>query len=305
LGSLIDGYHTKLATLGLFDGTWSLQDMTDLYDTFEPTYMQKELEGEINLGHLVFGENLFLELGGRRSDVNDPLTSLYRQLGFLDSPTLLRDDVYMPLFLPKDLMTKTHRETFTYRGKKQIWSLTSSYPDNMVHGLPIKVKRSRDNRVVRIIGDAGNSMLFEHIVLHTSRFSVGPLEYCGNGTVINKPGGHGIIVAICKQDPMLSAYATEIETRRKFRKGTSLPKKANYTDAQREKLNSEIMKAKRHLILSGSRKSSAVDGDEVGNAPKRRRLSADQKVAAVGAESTLSHSRRGTRRDLINEKAVP
>jgi hypothetical protein len=154
--------QAKLAALEMLDGTWSLRDTIDLYDTFEPTYMQRELEDEINLGHLVFGEQLFSELGGRRSSTEDALTALYRaegplsinrvwptiysvflsfSTGSLHSPTFLREDVYTPLFLPKELMDKTHtthRETFTYQGKKQIWSLTRNYPANAVHGLPVK-----------------------------------------------------------------------------------------------------------------------------------------------------------------------
>jgi hypothetical protein len=54
-----------------------------------------------------------------------------------------------------------------------------------------RVNRSKDSSVQQILGPAREAMLFKHIVLKTNGVSIGPLEYCGNGLVMNKPGGHG------------------------------------------------------------------------------------------------------------------
>jgi hypothetical protein len=43
--------------------------------------MQVELEGEVNLGHLVFGDKWFEEYGGKQRGTDDPLTALYRKEG--------------------------------------------------------------------------------------------------------------------------------------------------------------------------------------------------------------------------------
>jgi hypothetical protein len=115
-------------------------------------------------------------------------------------------------------------------------------------------------------------------------------------------------VAACKQDPTLPAYAAEIETRRKFRKGANLPQKASYTDAQRDKLSSEIAKAKGHLVLLGeSRKRNAVDDGEGGTAPKKRRQCADKQLAALSALGVGTYVGSGRRRrgSLADENSEP
>jgi len=41
----------------------------------------------------------------------------------------------------------------------------------------------------RILGDERRKMLFSHIVTKTRKVAIGPLEYCGNGTIIRTSHG--------------------------------------------------------------------------------------------------------------------
>lgn len=51
--------------------------MAELYDVFEPTCLAAGLEALPNLGHLIFGCDAWLSLGGTVSTKEDPITALY------------------------------------------------------------------------------------------------------------------------------------------------------------------------------------------------------------------------------------
>lgn len=124
---------------------WFQYDMGTLYDVFEPTYVTEALSLPHNLGHLIFGHETWVELGGRLSDGSDALTSLFSDegrlsqsfscfrsqpiflAGLLDSPTFLRPDHYSLLFLPPadmNVYTRPRRYIHAYRARKQMWSIT-------------------------------------------------------------------------------------------------------------------------------------------------------------------------------------
>jgi hypothetical protein len=64
---------------------WSRSDV-ELFDVFEPTFLAAGLATKTNLGHLIFGQDSWLSLGGELPKSDDPLTVLYRRYG--ESPTL-------------------------------------------------------------------------------------------------------------------------------------------------------------------------------------------------------------------------
>ena len=54
--------------------SWYRNETTGLYDPFEPTYLREALESPQNLGHLIFGKEEWIRIGGKLSDCLDPLT---------------------------------------------------------------------------------------------------------------------------------------------------------------------------------------------------------------------------------------
>ncbi|KAJ7815370.1 hypothetical protein B0H14DRAFT_3476235 [Mycena olivaceomarginata] len=94
---LVDDYTDQLEDLSGLQ-MWFRYDMGTLYDVFEPTYVTEALSLPHNLGHLIFGHETWVELGGRLSDGSDALTSLFSDEGLLDSPTFLRPDHYSRSF---------------------------------------------------------------------------------------------------------------------------------------------------------------------------------------------------------------
>ncbi|KAJ7807722.1 hypothetical protein B0H13DRAFT_1928863 [Mycena leptocephala] len=85
MASLVDEYHGTLDNLAQLDGMWSRSDV-ELFDVFEPTFLAAGLATKTNLGHLIFGQDSWLSLGGELPKSDDPLTALYRRYG--ESPTL-------------------------------------------------------------------------------------------------------------------------------------------------------------------------------------------------------------------------
>ncbi|KAH9943886.1 hypothetical protein B0H21DRAFT_695074 [Amylocystis lapponica] len=54
-----------------------------LFDVFEPTLIQAALQKELNLGHLIFGESQWRNMGGAVPAKPDPLTKKLRAIGIL------------------------------------------------------------------------------------------------------------------------------------------------------------------------------------------------------------------------------
>lgn len=69
---------------------WTRDAQMNLYDVFEPTYLEPALIRANNLGSLIFGDDLWSHLGGAPSCPN-PLTELFTERGALWS--LLRIQV--------------------------------------------------------------------------------------------------------------------------------------------------------------------------------------------------------------------
>jgi hypothetical protein len=128
---------------------WVRYDAESLYDVFEPTFLSTALSLDHNLGHLVFGAQLWIDLGGLLSNWRDPLTAYFSEQGsictstsigrrliympgLLNEPSFLRPNHYSPLFLAHhDFRSQSlpHRTVYTYRNEKQIWSITPA-PQN-------------------------------------------------------------------------------------------------------------------------------------------------------------------------------
>ncbi len=143
-----------------------------------------------------------------RSEIyyNSISNSLIWQIGLLSesSRTFLLADVYEELFETSDLNKRPWRQSTVARGSnvssRQIWSVTSLFPGFLVTSADDILDRKYNIYLFHLIfwlsanfsypllteitGPKRMSMLFETIVQKTNNVAVGPLEYCGNGTVI-------------------------------------------------------------------------------------------------------------------------
>ncbi|KAJ7183593.1 hypothetical protein C8R46DRAFT_843602, partial [Mycena filopes] len=70
MAELVDRYHK-----------WIRSDAHTLHDVFEPTFMSTALSLDHNLGHLVFGVQSWVQLGGKVSNCRDPLTAYFHEQG--------------------------------------------------------------------------------------------------------------------------------------------------------------------------------------------------------------------------------
>ncbi|KAJ7804316.1 hypothetical protein B0H13DRAFT_2491520 [Mycena leptocephala] len=202
MAELIDNYTAEVEQRMLLPERWVRYDAESLYDVFEPTFLSTALSLDHNLGHLVFGAQLWIDLGGLLSNWRDPLTAYFSEQGLLNEPSFLRPNHYSPLFLAHhDFRSQSlpHRTVYTYRNEKQIWSITPA-PQNS-DGLSA-IKDS--GNIHAIVGNERRRMLFSHIVQHTQKVAIGPLEYCGNAHRISF--GRSTVVVPCYGDPNLSDY---------------------------------------------------------------------------------------------------
>ncbi|KAF8054957.1 hypothetical protein FPV67DRAFT_1459652 [Lyophyllum atratum] len=192
----------QLSILAVSEDLW-YRDATPLYDTFEPEYIYPALKLNVKkrvvLGHLIFGQKQWDTLrGGLGSDEDigeDPLTLHYSTLGFLDSNTHLRPDFYQSLLPGDDRNKRSTRKTYLYqgdkKGSKQTWSVTPAFPSNSRVDRNAHHPSSSTNLIT---GSDRERLLFKHIVLNSSDVAIGPLEYCGNGRVINTSHGAKLCV---------------------------------------------------------------------------------------------------------------
>ncbi|KAI0054933.1 hypothetical protein BV25DRAFT_1816350 [Artomyces pyxidatus] len=154
------------------------------FDPFEPTFLQRGLESEGHLGHLIFGQEKWRELcPSAPAKPMDPLTVYFRNKGWLAGMFKMKEyldlDRYTQLFLDQKGMRARLLPTFTYREvsqktvKKQMWT---------VHLF--------SNKSFKQITDVQErkKMTFRYI-LEGKDVAVGPLEYCGNGVIIKKANG--------------------------------------------------------------------------------------------------------------------
>ncbi|KAJ6599556.1 hypothetical protein B0H10DRAFT_1959006 [Mycena sp. CBHHK59/15] len=208
MASLVNEHHTKIDALSELKVVWRRESVSDLFDVFEPTFLTLGLRSEINLGHLIFGEDVWITMGGQYSPTDDPLTALYQKYGLLSSPTMLKPGFYFPLFLPHcDFRGKTssHCPTFTFHDPKEMWSITRNFPSNSQWSSDSKArKKKQDQSCPTIVGRERDAMLFKNILTSSIGVSIGPLEYCGVGHIVHV--GWVAYVAACKGDPEIPEF---------------------------------------------------------------------------------------------------
>ncbi|KAK7021461.1 hypothetical protein R3P38DRAFT_1126673 [Favolaschia claudopus] len=276
---------------------WIRDENTTLYDVFEPSLVSVSLQLPHNLGHLVFGREAWIEMGGTLSDESDPLTVLYADEGtfrvwfclsrsdyvveLLDSPTFLRPKHYSPLFLASSdasSLSLPRRHVYTYRGaKKQLWSITP-FPTNSQG-----CSDTRDKIVpTEITGVPRRRMLFSYIVQQTRKVAIGPLEYCGNAHLVRI--GSSDVVVPCYGDPNLPEYYAIRDLMNRMLPPV-LPgaRRAVLTSEEAASLHDEIEEYGKSVSRKRARDGDGENEPEKSNAqkPKKKRLSADQRLALM------------------------
>ncbi|KAK7063462.1 hypothetical protein R3P38DRAFT_3339037 [Favolaschia claudopus] len=276
MAELVDDYVAQTGALSQLPEPWVRYETATVFDVFEPTFLSPSLTLKHNLGHLVFGPELWTAMGGELSDQSDPVTAYFKEQGLLDQPTFLRPNHYSPLFLPKSevrALGLPHRDVYTYRHGKQIWSITPATENSQ--GMP-DVEDSAD--LTRIVGTEREHMLFSYIVKKTQKVAIGPLEYCGTGHRVTV--GRKTIAVPCYGDPSLSEFYAERDL-----KGRLLP---SATPGQRRPSLGEagITEFNKQLTaMSASRaRKRALEADKENESsqpvkPKKRRMNADQRLA--------------------------
>ncbi|KAJ7210616.1 hypothetical protein C8J57DRAFT_1608084 [Mycena rebaudengoi] len=255
-------------------------ELHDLFDVFEPTLVSSALTLDYNLGHLIFGEEAWALYGGRRSSSDDPLTSLFQSLDYSLEVTHLIPEFYEPLLLPNDQIrskSRMHRDTFAYQGKKQMWSITQQFPDNMTSSLEFG---HLNNEVTEIIGAARTKRLFKTIVESTCGVAIGPLEYCGNAHLLHI--GNVPVVSVCHGDPTIPPYYAKRSLRGRDRVASNLAKPDKRKRARTDKENQKLTNSLAFL----DKIEVVVEEEDMVPAPKKRRISADQRLA-LAAKANL------------------
>ncbi|KAJ3002271.1 hypothetical protein NUW54_g5939 [Trametes sanguinea] len=180
-----------------------------IYDIFEPTYIQSALQksgSDPILANLIFGIARSCSPQPSDSQLQDPLTAVYSELGLLSAPTNLKAlDFYSPLFLGDSEMRAARIDTYlwicsSHKAQRPIWSITAPFPHHFMEN--VDQLNAEDTllpaRREWYPGDAGTrtSQSFKHIVYNTNSVAIGPLEYCAIGRRLYR-GGSG------KEDPHL------------------------------------------------------------------------------------------------------
>nr|GAT47646.1 predicted protein [Mycena chlorophos] len=171
------------------------------YDPFEPSYILPALRISHNLGHLIFGQQLWDQIRGDMSQTStlDPITTLFHQTiqfafghkadthlkpGHLQSLQHYGLQSWRPVFCY--LLVKKAKLNSAKPGTKggQVWSILKIDP-----GAP----------VVQILGKALEERHFKTIIEKTLKVSVGLLEFFGHGHILCR--GNQRWVAACLYDP--------------------------------------------------------------------------------------------------------
>ncbi|KAJ7165143.1 hypothetical protein C8R46DRAFT_1098269 [Mycena filopes] len=273
---LVDDYVDQIQERTALPEKWIRYDTTALHDVFEPTFLSTALSLDHNLGHLVFGMQTWIELGGKQSDSQDAVTAYFHEQGLLDEPTFLRAGHYSPLLLENKFLS--HRTVHAYRNDKQIWSITP-LPENS-QGVRIIDDSSESTPITE---DERKHMLFSYIVQQTRKFAVGPLESSGNAHRVSV-GGSSIAVP-CYGDPSLPDFYAKRDLKHRLMPSTIRGRrKPRFSDAAARTLEFELGE----LANSRARKRGLDDRDEANEPevheeeprkPKKRRMSADQRLA--------------------------
>ncbi|KAJ7775817.1 hypothetical protein B0H14DRAFT_2631791 [Mycena olivaceomarginata] len=133
-----------------------------------------------------------------------------------------------------------------------------------------------------ILGQDCEARLIKNIITLSVGVSISPLEYCGVGHIVYLgPVAH---VAICKGDPVIPKYHEQRTLRGLDRISSHLDASGKRKRGRTEKENKHLHKKLTKLDAGYERVKPRADEDEDGCAqqstePKRRRLSADQRLA--------------------------
>ncbi|KAK7021599.1 hypothetical protein R3P38DRAFT_2780807 [Favolaschia claudopus] len=121
---------------------------------------------------------------------DDPLTALYREHDLLPGRThLAPTSFYQQLFLEDAALKRARRPTFTFHADKEMW------------------QHKKLPGVTEFSGEARQSMLFKSIVTASQSVSIGPLEYYGNGHMVEV--GNNSFLTVCKGDPYIPIHLEE------------------------------------------------------------------------------------------------
>ncbi|KAF8884264.1 hypothetical protein CPB84DRAFT_1850684 [Gymnopilus junonius] len=211
LAALIDGYNAAIHTLGNQPQNWCRDDNElSLYDPFDPIYIQEALESKsLSLGHLIFGEKDWMHLQQQKfcHQATDPLTLMFMERGLLEIETHLPPGYYESLYPSQQRANYVQCPTYAYNAKKQIWSVVQCFPSNSCS-------------TARLEGKSDQGV------------AIGPLEYCGNGRILQLPSEENIH----KADPMLSIRQITQQAKHEFRLKNNLdqPGKAKVAMTERQ-----------------------------------------------------------------------
>ncbi|KAJ7923276.1 hypothetical protein B0H13DRAFT_1865086 [Mycena leptocephala] len=288
MAGLVDAFQLKLDELGNLDRVWGRHTECELFDVFEPTFIEAGLKSELNLGHLVFGEDAWAAVGGKRASCDDPITALYRKHGLLSTSPKLKSNIYEPLFLPFDEFRgkkSSHRPTLTFHGPKEMWSITPNFPCNSHWSSDpsIQKKKNTQPRAAReITGNERQALLLKSIVTTSLGVSIGPLEYCGVGHIVHI--GTAAYVAVCKGDPAIPEFHEKRALRGLDRISSHLESNGKRKQARSQKENNRLEKKISKIELGYERAGTSrkeQEKDEMESEPraKKRRMNADQRLA--------------------------
>ncbi|KAJ7795050.1 hypothetical protein B0H14DRAFT_2921129 [Mycena olivaceomarginata] len=234
----------------------------------EPTFLATALSLDHNLSHLIFGAPTWVALGGKPATLRDPLTVFFEEQGALDTPTFLRPDYYTPMILDKvDFCFKSlpHRTVHTYRGDKQIWSITPPATNSQGRCfIPDSAERRH--------------MLFSYIVKHTQKVAIGPLEYCGNTHRISM--GRSTRAVPCYGDPSLPEFYAECDLKSRL-----LPivipgeRKPTLSSTATKTLKSQLREVASSRALKRAHEGEEKENMDAPPKVKRSQMSADQRLA--------------------------
>ncbi|KAJ7038637.1 hypothetical protein C8F04DRAFT_1255922 [Mycena alexandri] len=286
MADLVDNFHHILDEFDVSNTTVCRDTVNKLYDVFEPTLLEPALQPHSPFGALIFGPAMWLSMGGLHPNT-DPLTALYTEHDLLGASTKLAQGLYTgQLFLPAVDLKCARRDTFTYSGPKEMWSITRHFPSTLHWSSNSKTQaRLTKSKVNQITGTLCQSMLFKSIVQDTQGVSIGPLEYCGNGHIVHL--GNIPHLAVCKGDPTIPQYHEERTLRGLNRVSTKLEatgkRKRGRTAKENTALNTKLGSLEAGYIRAGTLRGGENEASEDSAPPraKKRRLSADQRLALM------------------------
>ncbi|KDR67116.1 hypothetical protein GALMADRAFT_161738 [Galerina marginata CBS 339.88] len=237
MAELVDAHNATLTELEGQSDLW-YRDRVPLYDAFEPLYLRDAFENKaVTLGHLIFGAEPWKTLTGRKIIHSDPLSQMFKRQGLLSSTTHLQLACYNVLYPSQD---RVFRSTYAYQARKQIWSITRSFPTNSRNSV---AEKQLPKDFEEFVGPERTQRLFKSIVTSNGgSVAIGPLEYCGNGHVVTLPSGKKHLSIARATDPTLSTHHIVNQAKREFRLKNNLdaPGKGKKAMTERQRLAQQV-----------------------------------------------------------------